>query len=75
MTYSSIASSLWFWLAAAFIGAGLATFVWSLLRMASVQSRAEEREEAERFKAWLEMKRKCAEREAEWRKYHGRKGA
>lgn len=50
MTYGSIVSSAWVWLAASFLGAALGVVVWSLLRMASIQSREEEAAEAERAK-------------------------
>lgn len=69
MTYQSILSSLWVWGAFAFCGALLAVLVFGVFRAASVQSREEERLERERYVAWLAKKQ---EREAEWRRLHGR---
>lgn len=63
MTYGSIVSSLWFWLAVAFITAAVIyglLIMWGLLRMASRQSREEEAAEYERRKEWEEKKRQVA---------------
>lgn len=63
MTYGSIVSSWWFWLAVAFLAAGVIyglLIMWGLLRMASRQSREEEAAEYASFVAWQERQRQDA---------------